>query len=155
MPDLKMPDLNRYECAGNLTRDPELTTLRDGTALCKFGVAVSRKYKTMSVAQKEDVLFVNVTAWRGTAEWVSENLTKGSPVLIEGRLTMSEWEDKNTGQKRTAIELSAERVQSLAWAESSSKHGEGGNYGNQSAPVSRPKARAVAEPESDDDSLPF
>ena len=144
MTDLRMPDLNKVYLAGRLTRDPELRYIQSGTALCKLGLAVSRKYKTKDGEQREDTLFINVTCWRGTAEYVGENFRKGRPVLIEGRLTSSEWEDKSTGQKRTAIEINADRVQSLDWED------RGGG-----ARPSKPAAKSVSEEPVPEDDIPF
>jgi len=115
MSDLRMPDINMVMEAGRLTRDPELQFIANGTALCKLGLAVSRKYKTKEGSPKEETLFVNVTVWGKSAEWVNGHIKKGYPVMVQGRLTSNEWEDKTTGQKRTAIEITADRVQQLNW----------------------------------------
>jgi len=117
MSDLRLPDINRVALAGRLTRDPELRYLQSGTPLCKMGLAVSRKYKGSDGEQHEETLFINVTAWRGTAEYCGDKLRKGRPIIIEGRLKSDEWEDKTTGAKRTAIEVQADRVQALDWDE--------------------------------------
>ena len=142
MSDLRMPDLNRVILAGRLTRDPELRYLPSGTPLCKMGLAVSRFYKTQDGERREETLFVNVTAWRGTAEYCGERLKKGRPIVVEGRLKSDEWEDKNTGQKRTSIEVHADRIQQLDWDDS------GGG------PSSAPKPREIEEPVPEDD-IPF
>lgn len=128
MSDLRMPDLNRVSLAGRLTRDPELQYIQSGTALCKLGLAVSKKFKTKSGETREDTVFINITAWGPTAEYCNEYMKKGAPVMVEGRLTMSEWEDKNTGQKRTAIEVTAERIQNMVWEDRGNNQG-GGNQG--------------------------
>lgn len=119
MSDLKLPDINRTFLAGRLTANPELryTPGNPGTAVCKLRLAVSRKYRTRDGEAKEKTLFINVTVWDKAAEWVGENLKKGRPVIVEGRLTSDQWEDKQTGQKRTSIEVRADRVQALDWDE--------------------------------------
>jgi len=138
MSDLRMPDLNKVHLAGRLTRDAELRYISSGTAVCKIGMAVSRKYKTKSGEMREDTLFMNVTVWGASAEFCGEHLKKGMPILVEGRLTSSEWEDKQTGQKRTAIEINADRVQQLAWDDNRRGPNQGGqqsggqNQGSQS-----------------------
>lgn len=142
MADLRMPDLNKVYLAGRLTRDPELRYLQSGTALCKLGLAVSRKYKTKDGDQREETLFIDATCWGRTAEFVGETFKKGRPVLIEGRLKTDEWEDKNTGQKRTKIEINADRVQSLDWEDR-----------GDSRPA-KPAPRAIEEPVPEDD-IPF
>ena len=115
--DLRMPDLNRVFLAGRLTEDPDLRYLPSSTAVCKMRVANNRKYKTRDGDERDENLFINVTAWAKSAEFCSEYMRKGTPVLVEGELRMNEWEDKTTGQKRTAIEINALRIQSLEWAQ--------------------------------------
>lgn len=145
MADLRMPDVNKVMVVGRLTRDPELRYTPAGTALCKLGLAVSRVFKTRDGERKEDVVFINVTVWEKAAEYLGETLKKGRPVLVEGRLTSNEWEDKNTGQKRSMIEIRADRVQQLDWDDS----GGGGGGG-----MSRSRGRETEEPAPDDD-VPF
>ncbi|MBN2308814.1 MAG: single-stranded DNA-binding protein [Candidatus Hydrogenedentes bacterium] len=141
MSDLRMPDVNKVFLAGRLTRDPELRYLTSGTPLCKMGLAVSRMYKTREGERREETVFINVTAWRGTAEYCGEHLKKGRPVLVEGRLKSDEWEDKNTGQKRTSIEVQADRIQQLDWDD-------------QGAQAPKPEPRTIEEPVPEDD-IPF
>lgn len=141
MSDLRMPELNRVVLAGRLTRDPELRYLPSGTPLCKMGLAVSRTYKAQDGERREETLFINVTAWRGTAEYCGERLRKGRPIIVEGRLKGDEWEDKSTGQKRRSIEVHADRIQQLDWDD------QGGGR-------PAPKPRAIEEPIPDDD-VPF
>jgi single-strand DNA-binding protein len=141
MSDLRMPDLNRVFLVGRLTRDPDLRYLQNGTPLCKMGLAVSRRYKTRDGDPKEETLFINVTAWRGTAEYCGERLRKGRPIMVEGRLKSDEWEDKETGQRRTSIEVHADRVQQLDWDDRGSQE-------------PKPEPRAIEEPVPQDD-VPF
>ena len=144
MSDLRMPDLNKVLLAGRLTRDPELRYIASGTAVCKLGLAASRYYRTRDGERKEDTVFLNVTVWDKSAEFCGENLQKGRPVLVEGRLVSSEWEDKNTGQKRSSLEIRADRVQQLDWDD---RRG-----GAQAA--ARPEPRVIEEPVPEDD-IPF
>ena len=141
MADLRMPDLNKVFLAGRLTRDPELRYLSSGTPLCRMGLAVSRFYKTREGERREETLFVDVVAWRGTAEYCGENLKKGRPILVEGTLRSDHWEDKTTGQKRSKIEVQADRIQTLDW---DSDGGPGG----------KPAPRVIEEPIPEDD-VPF
>jgi single-strand DNA-binding protein len=142
MSDLRMPELNKVFLAGRLTRDPELRYLSSGTPLCRMGLAISRNYKTREGERREDTTFIDVVAWRGTAEYCGENLKKGRPIMVEGWLRMDEWEDKNTGQKRSKIEVQADRIQTLDWDSS------GGGAGSKPAP------REIEEPVPEDD-VPF
>jgi len=141
MSDLRMPDINMVILAGRLTRDPELRYLPNGTPLCKMGLAVSRFYKTPEGERKEETLFVDVTTWRGTAEFCGENLRKGRPVIVEGRLKSDAWEDKSTGQKRTKIEVNCMRIQTLDWVD-------------RGAPAAAVEPRPIEEPIPEDD-VPF
>lgn len=146
MADLRMPDINEVRMAARLTRDPELTYIQNGTALCKFGIAQSRKFKAKSGDMNEETNFFNVTLWGNGAEWVGENIKKGQPVFISGRLRSNEWQDRDTGAKRTAVEIQADRVQTLEW---NTELAGGGNR-NQS----KPKPREIEEPMPQDD-IPF
>lgn len=92
---------NRVIIGGHLTRDVELRSIGSGTAVAKFGVACNRKWRDTSGETREDVLFVDVEAWGKTAETISRHFTKGKPILIEGRLKLETWDDKQTGAKRS------------------------------------------------------
>lgn len=145
MSDLRMPDVNKVLLAGRLTRDPELRYLPSGVPVCKMGLAVSRNFRTKEGERREETMFINVTAWRATAEYCGQRLKKGRPLLVEGRLRSDEWEDKTTGQKRTSIEVQAERVQQLDW------DSQDGGGGGSSKPV---EPRVIEEPVPEDD-IPF
>jgi single-strand DNA-binding protein len=112
-----MPDINSICIAGRLTRDPELKYLQNGTACCKLGLAATRMFKNSDGSKGEETLFINITAWRKLAEYCGETYKKGAPIYVEGRLKSDSWEDKATGQKRTNIEVQADRIQGLAWAD--------------------------------------
>lgn len=105
-----MPSYNRCILIGHLTRDPELRNLPNGTALCKFGIAVNRNWTTESGEKKEEVTFVDVDCFGRTAENVAKYLKKGSALLVEGRLKLDQWDDKQTGQKRSKLGVVAEMV---------------------------------------------
>jgi len=143
MSDLRVPDLNQVFLAGRLTRDPELRYTQSNRAVCKMGLAVSRFYRTKDGERKEETLFINVTAWDRQAEFCNERLAKGRPVLVEGNLRSNEWEDRNTGQKRTSIEVNARRIQQLDWDERGAPRGE-----------PKPEPRPIEEPIPEDD-VPF
>lgn len=105
-------NLNKVMLAGNLTRDPKLTYIPSGTAVCEFGLAINRKWTDKeSGEKKEDVVFVDVTAWGRIAETITEYLSKGSGVFIEGRLQLDQWTDKESGSKRSKLKVVAESVQ--------------------------------------------
>ena len=102
--------INCVLIGGNLTRDPELKFLPDGTAVCNFNVVVNEKYTDKKGEKKENVCFVEVVAWKKTAELAAEYLRKGSPVVVEGKLAQDNWEDKETGKKRSKTKLTASKV---------------------------------------------
>jgi single-strand DNA-binding protein len=103
-------NLNKVFIIGNLTRDPELKTLPSGTAVASFGVATNRTWKDQSGQKKEEVQFHNIVVFGRQAETVSQYLTKGSSVLVEGRIQTRNW-DAQDGSKKSKTEIVAERVQ--------------------------------------------
>ncbi len=105
-----MASLNKVFLIGNLTRPPELRYTPSGTAVADVRLAVNRNYTTQSGEKREDTCFLTVVVWGKQAESCGEYLDKGSPILVEGRLQTREWEGKD-GQKRTVIEVVADRVQ--------------------------------------------
>ena len=108
-----MATVNKVMLIGNLTRDPELRYTPQGSAVCEFGLALNRKWTSKSGEKKEEVDFIEIVAWTRQAEICKEFLSKGRSVFVEGRLTQDRWDDKNTGQKRSKIFVTAERVQFL------------------------------------------
>ncbi len=107
-----MANLNKVFLIGNLTRDPELRYTPGGTAVANLGIAVNRKFKDSSGELKEEVCFLTVTVWDKQAEGCCQYLKKGRPVFVEGVLQSRFWETSD-GQKRSAIDVRAERVQFL------------------------------------------
>jgi single-strand DNA-binding protein len=105
-----MASLNKVFLIGNLTRAPELRYTPSGTAVADVRLAVNRNYTTQGGEKREETCFLTVVVWGKQAESCGEYLDKGSPILVEGRLQTREWEGKD-GQKRTVIEVVAERVQ--------------------------------------------
>ena len=110
MADLKFPQINSLIISGRLTADPEVKTVgRDDKAVCNTSIATDDGW-----GDKKKPIFLECTFWDKTAEIVGE-LKKGSPVVLEGRITMDEWEDKSTGAKRNKITMTVNRVHGLAW----------------------------------------
>ena len=131
-----MASFNKVLLMGNLTRDPELRYTSGGTAVTSFGLAVNRKFK-QGEEWKEEVCFVDITVWAKQGENCAEYLNKGSQAFIEGRLNYQTWEDKQSGQQRSKLEVVANNVQFLT------KQGDKKDMG--SGPSSVP----------DDDDVPF
>ena len=107
-----MANLNKVFLIGNLTRDPGLRYTPAGVAVANLGLAVNRRFRDKSGELKEDVCFLTVTVWDKQAEACCQYLKKGSPVFVEGVLQSRSWET-NDGQKRSTIDVRAERVQFL------------------------------------------
>ncbi|MCK5215342.1 MAG: single-stranded DNA-binding protein [Candidatus Omnitrophica bacterium] len=118
-----MANLNKVFLIGNLTRDPELRYTPAGVAVANLGLAVNRRFRDKSGELKEDVCFLTVTVWDKQAEACCQYLQKGSPVFVEGVLQSRSWET-NEGQKRSTIDVRAERVQFLGKFQPDG-HGEG------------------------------
>jgi len=97
---------------GNLTRVPELRHIPSGLAVSDIGLAVNDKRKLQTGELVDEVTFVDITLWGRTAEVVCEHLTKGSPLLVEGRLKLDSWDDKE-GQKRSKLKVIGETIQLL------------------------------------------
>ncbi len=109
-----MASFNKVVLLGNLTRDPQVRYTPGGTAVAEIGLAVNRTwFDKESNSKKEEVTFCDVTLWGREAEVASEYLTKGKPVLIEGRLKLDSWDDKTTGQKRSKLGVVCEHMQML------------------------------------------
>ncbi len=148
MSDVRVPDLNKVFIAGRLTRDPELRYLPSGLAVCKLGLANTRFFRSKDGEKREETCFVDVTVWDKQAEWIGERFRKGRPVLVEGALKFDQWEDKNTGQKRSRLEVRAQRVTPLDWDEDGQRPAPRPPV--QEAPAPRP----IEEPIPEDD-IPF
>ena len=105
-----MASFNKVIVAGNLTRDVELRHIPSGSAVCDIGLAVNDRVKRGD-KWEDEVTFVDITLWGRTAEIANEYLSKGSSVLIEGRLKLDSWEQD--GQKRSKLKVIGERMQML------------------------------------------
>ena len=99
--------LNRIILMGRLTRDPELRRTQSGTAVTSFSLACDRDFKSQSGEKETD--FIDIVAWRGTAEFVSKYFAKGRMAVVEGRLQIRDWTDNN-GSKRRSVEVIADNV---------------------------------------------
>jgi single-strand DNA-binding protein len=152
MSDVRVPDLNTVTIAGRLTRDPELKYITSGRAVCELSIANTKYYKTRDGERKEDTTFVNATCWDKFAEYVGDNLRKGRPVIVEGRLKSESWEDKTSGQKRSKVYILASRVTPLDWENSESNESGGGRP--RPAQESSRAPRDIEEPIPEDD-IPF
>lgn len=147
--------LNKIFVMGRLTRDPELRRTNSGTAVTSFTLAVDRDFKNADGTKETD--FIDVVAWRGTAEFTAKYFSKGRMAVVEGRLQMREWQDKD-GNKRRSAEVVADNVYF-----GNSKKEYGGDYGGAPAGSYKAAGKAVdVEPEAgdfaeveDEEDLPF
>ena len=150
--------LNRIVLMGRLTRDPELRRTQSGTAVASFTLAVDRDFADKATGNRPTD-FIDIVAWRGTAEFVSRYFTKGRMAVVEGRLQSRDWTDKD-GNKRTAIEVVADNVyfgdSKRDGADRSDSYGApsyGAPSGGYSAPIGG--ASDFAEIDEEDGDLPF
>ena len=108
-----MPGLNKVILLGNLTRDPELRSTGRGSAVCALGLAVNRRFTMANGEAREETCFVDIDVWGAQAQSCAGYLRKGAQALVEGRLRLDQWQDRNTGQQRSRLKVTAERVQFL------------------------------------------
>lgn len=148
--------LNRIVLMGRLTRDPELRHTQSGTPVVSFSLAVDRDFKSRESGEKQTD-FIDVVAWRNTAEFVSKYFTKGRMAVVEGRLQIRDWTDRD-GNKRRSAEVVADNV----YFGDSKRDGDAGAYGVQSGgdgaaplPYVPPAESAFAALTDDDGELPF
>jgi single-strand DNA-binding protein len=120
-----MANFNKVILMGNLTRDVELRHTQGGQALAKFGMAINRKFNTQSGESKEEVCFVDLTAWGKQAELLNQYVRKGSQLMVEGRLQYSTWESQDGG-KRNKLEVVVENFQFVGAARGGAAGGGGG-----------------------------
>jgi single-strand DNA-binding protein len=131
---------NKVILVGNLTRDPQIRYTPKGTAVAEIGLAVSRTWFDQGTNQKkEETTFVDITLWGRQAEIAGEYLAKGRPVLIEGRLNLDTWDDKESGQKRSKLKVVCEQMQLLGSREGAGGGGGGGGGSRGGAPARRPQ----------------
>ena len=160
-----MANVNKVMLLGNITRDLEVRYTPKGTAVCDLGMAVNRIRTGDNGERIEEVTYVDVTLWGRQAELAGQYLSKGPSVFIEGRLQLDQWEDKQTGKKRSRLRVVGENMQFIG--------GQGGSGSNQSGsgaprqqtapsdqqqspPQSDQGGAAAAESfDNDEDDIPF
>ncbi len=143
-----MPNYNKVILMGNLTRDPEVKYTSGGTAIAKLGMAINRTWTNKEGQKQEETAFVDVDAFGRQAEVIGQYLKKGRPVMIEGRLKLDQWDDKQTGQKRSKLGVTLEGFQFL-------DSGGGGGYSQGNAPAASSGSSAPSASLPEDDDVPF
>lgn len=152
-----MASLNKVFLIGNLTQDPDLRRIPAGTAVSTLRLAVNEAYLSKAGERVERTVYVDVDVWDRQAENCQQHLSKGSPVFIEGRLQMDQWEDRETHVKRSRLKVRADRVQFLGSRRGGPGAGGSPAPAQQSAPPP-PQAPAYEEPLSkpgDEEDVPF
>jgi single-strand DNA-binding protein len=155
-----MANLNKVMLIGNLTRDPELRVTPKGTAICQFSLAVNRKFRDESGADREEVTYVDIEAWGKSGENIAKYCTKGRPLFVEGRLRLDQWEDKNTKEKRSRMKVVCDNFQFLGSGRSDGGAPGGGGGGEGGLTPSAPRnipAKPATPPaqENLDEDVPF
>lgn len=135
---------------GNLTRDPELRSTPTGNNVCSFSVAVNRTYRGADGSNKEEVSFIDCSAWGKLGETIAQYGKKGSGVLVSGRLSQRSWEDKNGGGKRSRTEIVVEDFNFVGSAPSR----DGGGYGGSDYSAPAPSASSAASAGDIPDDIP-
>jgi single-strand DNA-binding protein len=175
-----MASFNKVFLMGNLTRDPQVKFLPSQTQVAEFGIACNRKFKGQDGSDREEVTFVDITAFGKTAELINQYFTKGKPIFIEGRLKYDQWDDKNGGGKRSKLTVVVDNFQFIGGRDdgggggggrSGSGYEQGGGYGGgggggggeydqsprprQSPPANRGPARPAPRPSAPVEPPPF
>ncbi len=146
--------LNSITLMGRLTRDPELRSTTSGTPVASFTIAVDRDFASKESGERQTD-FIDIVAWRQTGEFVSKYFQKGSMAIIQGRLQIREWQDKE-GNKRRSAEVVAENVY---FGESKRRDSEGGSFREEPRSTggydSSSKGSSFSELDNGDGDLPF
>jgi len=150
-----MANLNKVFLIGNLTRDPELRYTNTGLAIAQFGLAINRKWKSPDGEQREETCFVDITAMGRRAEVVSEYLSKGRPVFIEGRLQFRQWEGQD-GQRRSKLSVVMDSFEFLDYGSRRTESGGAARPAPGPAPTEpAPAPEKDVPPDVPDDEIPF
>lgn len=140
--------MNHVSLLGNIGQEIELKQTQGGNSVCELSLAVNESWKDSSGEKKEKTIWVSVTCWGRTAEIASEYLAKGRKVLVEGKLDMDQWDDKETGKKRTKLKVTCTRLHLLPSGDR--------QQSSQSSGDSDPATKSFYEPPSQDtEDVPF
>ena len=154
-----MPSLNKVLLMGNLTRNPEQRFIPSGAAVCDFSIAINRKI-TVNGQERDETVFADIQVWGKQAENVARYCAKGSCVFVEGRLALDQWNDRNTGEKKSKMKVVADRVQFIGGPSggNAARGREQHRYTRQDAqPPAEPAPPEPppAQPYDPDDGVPF
>lgn len=148
-----MASYNKVILVGNLTRDPQLSFLPSNTPVCEFGLAMNRRWQGRDGNMQEETCYVDCQLYGRPAETFNQYMSKGRPVLVEGRLRLRQWQGQD-GQKRSKLTVVVERFQFLGRA------AEAATAGPPAASAAEPGGAGVepteeAAPPAEDDDIPF
>ena len=151
-----MASFNKVILMGNFTRDPELRQTQSGTSVCRFSIAVNRSYSSQDGSTRDETCFVEIDCFGKSAESIAKFFSKGKPILVEGRLRQDNWEDKQSGQKRTKLMVVLERFEFVG------SKGSDASSGSYDAEYSSPRGAQQQKPSQvrraddlEDDDVPF
>ena len=164
-----MGNFNKVLLMGNLTRDPEVRYTPKGTAITTIGLAVNRNWTTDSGEKKEEVTFIDIEVWGKQAETIGQYMSKGRPLFVEGRLRFDQWDDKESGQKRSKLKVVCESFQFIGAPRQGAEFKEGAPPAERAerpqrsrpaaapaaAPAPAPAEDAPAESAGGEDNIPF
>ncbi len=125
---------NKVILMGNLTADPEVRTTPSGQSVTSFSLAVNRTFRGSDGNRREETSFINCTAWGNTGETIAKYVGKGRQLLVSGRLQQRSWEDKETGKRRSAIDVIVEEFSFVNDGRGSGANAAGGNQKASSQP---------------------
>ena len=147
-----MPSYNLVILMGHLTREPELRTSPNGTAICNIGLAINRNWKDQNGNTQSEVTYVDVTVFQRSAEYCARYLRKGSAVMVEGRLHLEQWEDRNGGGKRSRLTVIANAIRMIGAENPNNQQTQQPQYTQQPP---QPRFTKEDEPYNVEDDLPF
>lgn len=136
---------NKVILMGNLTADPEVRTTPSGQSVTSFSLAVNRTFRGSDGNRREETSFINCTAWGNTGETIAKYVGKGRQLLVSGRLQQRSWEDKETGKRRSAIDVIVEEFSFV-----NDGRGSGANAGGSSQKASSQPPADTAEVDADE-----
>ncbi|MBP6602848.1 MAG: single-stranded DNA-binding protein [Verrucomicrobiales bacterium] len=122
-----MPNLNKVQLMGNITRDPEVRYTPKGTAVTDISLAINRNFSGDDGERREETTFVEITFWGRQAEIIGEWMKKGRPIYVEGRLQLDSWEDKTSGQQRSRLKVIGEKFEFLGGRDDTGGSSSGGS----------------------------
>lgn len=143
-----MASYNKIILVGNLAADPEVRRLQSGTAVCTLRLAIDDSYQNRNGDKVDRAVFVDCDVWDKQAENCQRFLAKGRSVLIDGRLQMDSWQDRETGKNRSRLKVRADRVQFLGARGADNGGGQGGGYAPGGYASSAPAAPAQTPADS-------